>query len=320
MNQQYIPRPLENLPVRNRGCCKCLRKNRASPEQEQLVEYIETNLDSVGKHALVLAYSLQQLSTIYISCVLFYNFFYKECNPVIYEMSEPFGYPFDKIMFVCMALAIVSKFASIVFFALALDEYQSLSSNTSYFVASLLTCAAPTCLVAPAYTYDHLLCQPKNFSISQANSELLATASLFLLVIPVALIILTPTSWNRLCCQRCRSKKVKNFSREAQTVYSEPLLTEKLSSVVVYFNYVVCSLITILFALGNMAILIPQYLLLTGDFFKLGTNNELHSVIFLIVIFMIYHQHEVTEEEVKEKLDRFDHAVARKQSVAESSH
>ncbi len=104
-------------------CCKFRRKNRACPWQEQRVEFIETNLDSLGKNLLVSGFTFQQLSAIYVCCLLFYNFFYKECNPAVYKQSEALGYPFDSVMLLCMALAIVAKFASIVFFALSLDDY-----------------------------------------------------------------------------------------------------------------------------------------------------------------------------------------------------
>ncbi len=88
----------------------------------------------------------------------------------------------------------------------------------------------------------------------------------------------------------------------------------------VYFNYMVCTLITILFSLGSLVVLVPQYKLMEGDFFKLGANNEIYSIVFLIVNFACYHQHEVTEEEIKEKLELFEDAVSRRKSEAASSH
>lgn len=49
-------------------------------EPEDL-EFVETNLDSCGKYMLVIGYTVQALCSVYIGLILFYQFYYRECNP-----------------------------------------------------------------------------------------------------------------------------------------------------------------------------------------------------------------------------------------------
>mmetsp|Transcript_5521 Transcript_5521/g.9410 ORF Transcript_5521/g.9410 Transcript_5521/m.9410 type:complete len:147 (-) Transcript_5521:596-1036(-) len=134
----------------------------------------------------------------------------------------------------------------------ALDEYQNLNSNTSYFVASIFTCLAPHCLVMPVFTYNHERCLPTNFVLNQKMAENLATISLIVALLPVFLLIITPLNWNTVCCGKCKKQRVMNFDMNSNdsTVLrkNQPLSPqEKLSIGILYLNYAVCFFASIFF-------------------------------------------------------------------------
>ena len=62
---------------------------------------------------------------------------------------------------------------------------------------------APTSLLAPIYTYDHVNCMSKNFIMPQSGAELISTYSLFLTAFPIVFFIILPSTWKRFfCCGR----------------------------------------------------------------------------------------------------------------------
>jgi len=86
--------------------------------------------------------------------------------------------------------AIVCKFGSIVALRLALEEYQNLNQNGTYFTYAVLMTLAPSSLLASIYTYDHDNCMPVNFLLPQQGAELLCVFTLFIaIVVPIALLI-----------------------------------------------------------------------------------------------------------------------------------
>lgn len=125
-----------------------------------LLEYVEINLDSCGKHFLVLALLVPQLASIATFCILYYQYYMRECNPAAFEPSVPW---LHKILTVNLALSIIFKCGSVVCLRLALEEYENLSSNTSYFLTAIMMSVSPSTLLAPLYTLDHFYCMPRNF-------------------------------------------------------------------------------------------------------------------------------------------------------------
>ena len=104
-----------------------------------MVESIEIMLDGFGKHSILISFALVQLSSIYTICIHFYQFYLRECNPVTYPDTKPFEFlgftnSLTEVMMGSAGLAVVFKFGSIITLILALDEYQSLNNNTSYFI------------------------------------------------------------------------------------------------------------------------------------------------------------------------------------------
>lgn len=81
-----------------------------------------------------------------------------------------FNYNYDLSLQVNVIVAIVLKFGSIVCFSLALDDYQNLSANGSYLIYAMYCCVAPSSLLAPIYSYDHVRCMPKNFLLNNPTS------------------------------------------------------------------------------------------------------------------------------------------------------
>ena len=76
-----IDRPNKLIKIPNRsykGCCHCLKKKKPKPieHDNDIVEVIEIELDTCMKNAYVFAYTLQALNCIYITCILFYSFYY----------------------------------------------------------------------------------------------------------------------------------------------------------------------------------------------------------------------------------------------------
>ena len=173
-----------------------------------MVEHVELNLDDCGKHFLVLSFFLLQLASICTFCLNFYQFYIRSCNPAVYKLGRPLDLigldiDMDKVLMANVIASIVLKFGSAVCLRLALEEYQNLSSNTSYFVYSMMMTVAPTSLLAPIYTYDHVNCMSKNFIMPQSGAELISTYSLFLTAFPIVFFIILPSTWKRFfCCGR----------------------------------------------------------------------------------------------------------------------
>ena len=118
-----------------------------------MIEHVETHLDTCGKHLLVFAFALMQLACIFTYGTYFYSFWFQDCNPLVYNLSDPFkAAPFKEtglevnytfLLSVNLVLAAVFKFGSIICLRLALEEYQNLNANSSYFVYAMFMCMAP---------------------------------------------------------------------------------------------------------------------------------------------------------------------------------
>jgi hypothetical protein len=76
-----------------------------------------------------------------------------------------FDINYEQIIQANVVLSIILKFGAVVCLRIALEEYQNLSSNTSYFLFAMMFTLAPTSLLAPLYTYDHVNCMSKNFLV-----------------------------------------------------------------------------------------------------------------------------------------------------------
>mmetsp|Transcript_27125 Transcript_27125/g.41286 ORF Transcript_27125/g.41286 Transcript_27125/m.41286 type:complete len:107 (+) Transcript_27125:1030-1350(+) len=92
-----------------------------------------------------------------------------------------------------------------------------------------------------------------------------------------------------------------------------------LSNAIVYFNYFYCGFASLLFIVGSVLILVPKYLATEGEFF-MGACNELFSAVFLLLIFTVYHQAEITEEQVVEKNKIYEEEYERQKSEASSRY
>lgn len=69
-------------------------------------------------------------------------------------------------LYVCTALAILSKLISIVCIDKALSNYIKQKENYVYILTGIVACVAPTCLVAPLFAFDNLKCEPRNLFYS----------------------------------------------------------------------------------------------------------------------------------------------------------
>ena len=106
------------------GLFNCFKKKVAAEEQEEpLVDSIETNLDALGKKILIGAYGLLQMGCMFCFAVYFYQFFMQSCNPAIHKPIDLGSAYFDTILFACVIIAILCKFASIICVVFALDDY-----------------------------------------------------------------------------------------------------------------------------------------------------------------------------------------------------
>ena len=200
---------------------------------------------------------------------------------------------------------------------MALDEYQNLNSNTSYFITSLFTCVAPHPLIAAIFTYEHEVCRPTNFVLNQPMAESMSALSGVIAFIPILLILMTPTNWNWVCCGRCKPNRVSNFDLSANdsTVLKEkPVLTvtEKLSMMMVYFNYLVCALGSVFFLLCIITIHVPQYMFKENGWIQTAFFNEIGSFLAVLILFACFKQREVTEQEIQLKMLEFKRALERK--------
>ena len=110
-------------------------------------------------------------------------------------------------------ISIIFKFASVVCLRLALEEYENLSNNSSYFLFSLMTSLSTSCLMAPIFTYDHVNCMPRNFIINQSTAEFVALITVILSALPVCLYMMLPNTLRKFnCCTRLLNyKKIENL-------------------------------------------------------------------------------------------------------------
>jgi len=111
-----------------------------------------------------------------------------------------------------LVLSVAFKFASLVCVRLALEEYENLSSNTGYFLSSLLMSLAPNSLMAPTYAYDHVNCMPRNYLIKLSSAERIALSSLLLSLLPFCMYLILPKNFRKVnCCRRWfKSKRILN--------------------------------------------------------------------------------------------------------------
>jgi hypothetical protein len=65
------------------------KKIKPDDENDVLVEHVEINLDGCGKHFLVLALFVCQIASIATFCLLFVQFYLRECNPAAYHIAIP---------------------------------------------------------------------------------------------------------------------------------------------------------------------------------------------------------------------------------------
>lgn len=113
------------------------------------------------------------------------------------------NFNYDFTLQVNVIVAIVLKFGSIVCFSLALDNYQNLSANGSYLIYAMYCCVAPSALLVPVYSYDHIRCMPKNFVFNNATAQDLSHYSLLFVLIPLVFTIIIPKTYTGFLCYYC---------------------------------------------------------------------------------------------------------------------
>ena len=115
-------------------------------------------------------------------------------------------------LYINFGISVVFKFASVVCLRLALEEYENLSSNASYFLSAIMMSLAPSSLLAPIYTYDHVNCMPRNFLLNQTLAEELCVLCLTLSVAPLITYIVLPSNLKKcFCCRKHEPTKVENI-------------------------------------------------------------------------------------------------------------
>ena len=205
--------------------------------------------------------------------------------------------------------SIVLKFGSTVCLRLALEEYQNLSSNTSYFIYSMMMTVAPTSLLAPIYTYDHVNCMSKNFIMPQSGAELISCYSLFLSVFPILFFVILPSTWKRFFCCGRGYLKVHNEMKQqrADGTYKKDFdFMGKVSLVLKWIITLYVFLLT-LFYLGVILVVhVFQYRIFAGGFLISGGVNEVWALLELMIIFCLYRSTDITYDEIKEKMDLFN--------------
>jgi hypothetical protein len=131
----------------------------------------------------------------------------RECNPAAFAFSVP---NLQNILYVNLGISIAFKFGSVVCLRLALEEYENLSSNSSYFLTAIMMSLGPSTLLAPLYTFDHYYCIPRNFLLPQFWAEELCLLALAACLIPLVVYMLLPKNLRRFyCCKR--SEKVESL-------------------------------------------------------------------------------------------------------------
>ena len=140
------------------------------------------------------------MASIATFCLYFYQFWTRECNSAVYKFIIP---NIERYLYVNFGISVVFKFASVVCLRLALEEYENLSSNASYFISAIMMSLAPSSLLAPIYTYDHVNCMPRNFFLNQNLAEELCVLCLILSIAPLITYIMLPSNIKKcICCKR----------------------------------------------------------------------------------------------------------------------
>ena len=80
----------------------------------------------------------------------------------------------------------------------------------------------------------------------------------------------------------------------------------------VYFVNTVAVFIIVYFLIGIFLVHSFQYRLMDGEIFNSGGITEIFSFIFLLVISCMHYQKEVTQEDIQQKMDKFEEALSRK--------
>ena len=102
-----------------------------------------------------------------------------------------------------IVISIMFKFGSVVMLRMALEEYENMSKNASCFLTAIMLSLAPSALLAPIYTYDHVNCIPRNFLITQAFSEDICVIALIVSMVPIILYFTKPHTIKKIyCCKR----------------------------------------------------------------------------------------------------------------------
>lgn len=83
---------------------------------------------------------------------------------------------------------------------------------------------------------------------------------------------------------------------------------------IIFFNYFYCFLAVLVLIVGNLAVFGFQYTLLDGVIFLQGSNNELFCPIFILILFLVYSQTEVTMEEVETRIYKHEEGLERRRS------
>jgi hypothetical protein len=106
-------------------------------------------------------------------------------------LRDELHYPIPKefVFYISLFLAIILKFASIEYLRLMLYSYLMLKKNQTFFVVTLFCVSAPSCLMAPFYTYDHDKCSQKNFMIDMRMSCIIQTLCLAITLLIIAIAI-----------------------------------------------------------------------------------------------------------------------------------
>ena len=289
-----------------------------------MIEHVEIHLDGWGKHGLTFVYSLMQFATIYTFCIFYYQYYTHTCNPSVYRIEEQnvfvnmLGLKYDLGLQINVVLAILSKFASIVLLSLALDEYQNLNSNGTYLIFSIYCCLAPTCLLIPIYTYDHVKCIPKNFVINNSTAQIQCIFFTIVFLIPFVFGLLIPKTWTNMVCCLCKKRKAQKVEAIQEGEQKEQVATKKrsttqtLSLVMVYFINLVSVLISIGFIAMQLIVHSFQYRLMDGELINSGGINEAFSFVFLLVISIMHYQKEVTQNDIQKKMEKFEEALSRR--------
>lgn len=194
----------------------------------------------------------------------------------------------------------------------ALDEYENLSSNCSYFLSAIMMSLAPSCLLAPLYTYDHYYCMPRNFLINQFFAESLCLFALIVSCAPFVFYLVLPRNLRRLGCLGSARRLEKNqpIIEQADDILDagdpaehrpKPTVCDRVNRGVVGL----AQFCTVLVILAGLAILLAvhvcQYRIFMGAFAMTGGANEIWSLVMLLVTFKMYRQDQVTEQDILEK-------------------